>query len=45
MQLIFYTLLKGKTKVVGETALMFLSYNLRRAISIMGVEDMVKALA
>ena len=45
MQLIFYTLLKGKTKVVGETALMFLSYNLRRAISIMGVENMVKALA
>lgn len=40
-----YLLLKGKTKVVGETALMFLSYNLRRAISIMGVENMVKALA
>jgi len=40
-----YLLLKGKTKVIGETALMFLSYNLRRAISIKGVEDMVKALA
>lgn len=39
-----YLLLKGKTKVVGETALMLLSYNLRRAISIKGVEDMVKAL-
>lgn len=38
-------LLKGKTKVVGETALMFLSYNLRRAISIKGVENMVEALA
>ena len=24
-----YLLLKGKTKVIGETALMFLSYNLR----------------
>mgnify|MGYP004461434101 CR=1 FL=1 len=40
-----YLLLKGKTKVIGETALMYLSYNLRRAISIKGVEDMVKALA
>lgn len=40
-----YLLLKGKTKVIGETALMFLSYNLRRAISIKSVEDMVKALA
>ena len=39
-----YLLLKGKTKVVGETALMLLSYNLRRAISIKGVEDLVKAL-
>ena len=39
-----YLLLKGKTKVVGETALMLLSYNLRRAISIKGVENMVKAL-
>lgn len=39
-----YLLLKGKTKVIGETALMLLSYNLRRAISIKGVEDMVKAL-
>lgn len=40
----YYFLLKGKTKVVGETALMLLSYNLRRAISIKGVENMVKAL-
>lgn len=40
-----YLLLKGKTKVVGETALMLLSYNLRRAISIKGVENMVKAMA
>lgn len=39
-----YLLLKGKTKVIGETALMLLSYNLKRAISIKGVEDMVKAL-
>ena len=39
-----YLLLKGKTKVIGETALMLLSFNLRRAISIKGVEDMVKAL-
>ena len=39
-----YLLLKGKAKVVGETALMLLSYNLRRAISIKGVDNMVKAL-
>ena len=39
-----YLLLKGKAKVVGETALMLLSYNLRRAISIKGVNNMVKAL-
>jgi len=39
-----YLLLKGKQKVIGETALMLLSYNLRRAISIRGVENMVKAM-
>lgn len=39
-----YLLLKGKAKVIGETALMLLSYNLRRAISIKGVDNMVKAL-
>lgn len=39
-----YLMLKGKTEVIGETALMFMSYNLRRAISIKGIEDMVKAL-
>ena len=39
-----YLLLKGKQKVIGETALMLLSYNLRRAISIRGVENLVKAM-
>ena len=39
-----YLLLKGKRKVIGETALMLLSYNLRRAISMRGVENLVKAM-
>ena len=39
-----YLLLKGKQKVIGETALMLLSYNLRRAISMRGVENLVKAM-
>jgi len=39
-----YTLLKGIQKVTAEIALIFTCYNMRRAISIMGVVDLVKAL-
>ncbi len=39
-----YTLLKGIKKVTAEIALMFTCYNMRRAISIMGVVALVKAL-
>ncbi len=35
-------LLKGKEKVSGEFALMFLSYNIKRVINIIGVEELVK---
>lgn len=39
-----YTLLKGKQKVSGEFALIFLAYNLRRSMSIFGVLDLIKRL-
>jgi transposase len=39
-----YTLLKGIKKVSAEMALIFTCYNLRRAISIMGVVGLVEAL-
>jgi hypothetical protein len=39
-----YTLLKGIKKVTAEVALMFTCYNMRRAISIMGVVALVEAL-
>ena len=39
-----YTLLKTIPKVSGEFALIFTAYNLRRAISIFGVEDLLKRL-
>lgn len=39
-----YTLMKGKKKVSGEFSLIFLSYNLRRAMSILGVPELIKAL-
>lgn len=39
-----YTLLKTKRKVDGEFALIFLSYNLRRAMSTLGVLEMIKWL-
>ncbi|MBX2892643.1 MAG: transposase [Saprospiraceae bacterium] len=38
----YYTLLKGKEKVEGEYSLAFLAYNLRRAMSILGVSDLIK---
>jgi hypothetical protein len=38
----YYTLLKGKEKVSGEYSLVFLAYNLRRAVSILGINDLLK---
>ena len=40
----YYTLLKGKEKVRGEVAIVFTVYNLRRAINILGVSVLIKAL-
>lgn len=39
-----YTLLKGKEKVSGEFALIFTCYNLRRAMSILGVKALLERL-
>jgi Transposase DDE domain len=39
-----YTLLKGREKIGGEMAIIFTLYNLRRAISILGLEVLKKAL-
>lgn len=39
-----YTLVKGKEKVGGEMALIFLCYNLRRTLSIFGVEELAERL-
>jgi len=39
-----YALLKGIQKITAEIALMFTCYNMRRAISIMGVVGLIKAL-
>lgn len=36
----YYTLLKGKEKVNGEYSLVFLVYNMRRAMSILGVKGL-----
>ena len=41
----YYFLLKGKIKVEAETALLFMAYNMRRAINMVGVNRMVAALA
>ena len=40
-----YYLLRGKEKVDGETALMCLGYNLKRAMSLLGFEKMMAAMA
>lgn len=37
----YYTLLKGKEKVTGEYALVFTCYNMRRAITILGVPELL----
>jgi transposase len=39
-----YLLLKGLKKVAGEVGLLLLSYNLRRALNILGVEALIGAL-
>ena len=39
-----YMLLRSLEKVSGETALMFTCYNLRRSMSILGVEELIKRL-
>jgi hypothetical protein len=39
-----YTLLKGIEKVAGEFAIIFTCYNLRRAITIFGVNELIKKL-
>jgi hypothetical protein len=38
----YYTLLKGKEKVEAEYSLVFLVYNLRRAMSILGVKGLLE---
>ena len=40
----YYTLLKGKEKVEAEYSLVFLTYNLRRAINILGVKDLLERI-
>ncbi len=39
-----YTLLKGLEKVDGEMGLIFTAYNLRRSMSIFGIEDLLRRL-
>lgn len=38
----YYTLLKSKEKVEGEYSLVFLAYNMRRGVSILGVSGLIK---
>ena len=40
----YYTLVRTKKKVSGEFALIFLCYNLRRVINILGIKGLKKAL-
>jgi len=39
-----YTNLRGKEKVLGEVGLLFIAYNLTRCISILGMQQLIKAL-
>jgi transposase len=39
-----FTLMKGKTKVLGEVGLEFIGYNLTRCATILGLAELVKAL-
>ena len=38
----YYTMLKGKEKVSGEYSLVFLAYNFSRAVTILGIPDLLK---
>ena len=40
-----YLLTKGKSKVTGEFSLVFLAYNLKRVINIMGAKKLIAAMA
>jgi transposase len=39
-----HTNIRGKDKVLGEVGILFIGYNLRRCVSILGVEGLIKAL-
>jgi transposase len=39
-----FTLMKGKTKVLGEVGLEFIGYNLTRCVTILGLAELCKAL-
>lgn len=39
-----FTLMKGKEKVLGEVGVVFIGYNLSRCVSILGTENLIKAL-
>ena len=39
-----YFLTRGKESVTAEVALSYLSYNVKRAMNVLGVEEMVKRL-
>jgi len=39
-----FTLMKGKVKVLGEVGVVFIGYNLSRCVSIMGIDNLIKAL-
>jgi len=39
-----YSRLRGLEKIEGEFSLIFLCYNIRRSVSILGVQDLIKAL-
>jgi transposase len=41
---LYYTLLKGLEKVEGEYSLVFLAYNMRRGVSILGVSDLIERI-
>jgi hypothetical protein len=40
----YYTLLKGKEKVTGEYALVFVCYNMRRAMNILGIAVLLEKM-
>lgn len=40
----YYTLVKGRKKVKGEMAMVYTMYNMRRAMSILGVKELISRL-